>query len=277
MLRISLTTNGTTTMVLCSNTHGFLRAATNSFLDSTVTKTQARSVVTPAAYLLFYRRCSAVPLGPLYLQKIVERNHQDGEADSETSTDASDLGKSGNGQRLGDSSPNGSSSALVGPVAARPPLGVGLAGAVKPQQMGILDEDDDNLPTYEEDEGIAMDPREGSFSILHASAVMNPVIGPSWSFDRLESLTGGPPQVDDGGSDVAADGDDEEYQGLGRRIQEDFGDDDEDQGPYPSMPTSSPIPDLVLPDHIEESVEHPVAEVRVSEEDANGDVHLKRD
>jgi ubiquitin carboxyl-terminal hydrolase 4/11/15 len=215
-------------------------------------------------------------LGPPYLQKIVERNHQDGEADSETSTDASDLGKSGNGRRLGDSSPNGSSSALVGPVAARPPLGVGSAGAAKPQQTGILDEDDDNLlPAYDEDEGIAMDPREGTFSVLHAGAVMNPVISPAWNFDRLESLTGGPPQVDDEGSDVAADGDDddEEYPGLGRRLREDFGDDD-DQGPYPSRPTSSPIPDLILPDDIEGSIEDPVAEVRVTEEDA---MHLKSD
>jgi hypothetical protein len=142
--------------------------------------------------------------------------------------------------------------------------------------MGILDEDDDNLlPAYDEDEGIAMDPGEGTFSILHAGAVMNPVTSPPWNFDRLESLTGGPPQVDDEVSDAAANGDydDEDPLGFGRRLQEDFGDDD-DQDPYPSRPTSSPIPDLILPDDMEGSIEDPVAEVRVEEEDA---MHLKSD
>jgi hypothetical protein len=132
--------NGTNTMV---SSHFKTLYPTNAISDSSVSS--RKEVCTPAAYLLFYRRRSSHPLGSPEIQKIVERAMGTASADSEGDTSGSNspaehdkhIEKSGNGRRLGDSYPNGngSSSALVGPAAARPLHGVGLAGQ-GPQASG---------------------------------------------------------------------------------------------------------------------------------------------
>ncbi|KAJ5123726.1 hypothetical protein N7448_009823 [Penicillium atrosanguineum] len=74
-------------------------------------------VITPQAYLLFYRRQSSEPLGGPELQKIVSKYRKRlDEPDMEISREPS---PSGDRQRLG-GSPNGSSSGSVGAEATRP-------------------------------------------------------------------------------------------------------------------------------------------------------------
>lgn len=100
-------------------------------------------VVTSAAYLLFYRRRSEVPLGGPRFQEIFDSyNNQP--------TDA-EMSDSGEGQRLGQgSSPRGSSSALIG---AGPTLrsGSGLASAHSANGTFASNDGDsrtDGLPSY---------------------------------------------------------------------------------------------------------------------------------
>jgi hypothetical protein len=181
-------------------------------------------VCTPAAYLLFYRRRSAQPLGSPEVQKIVERamDGEGSESEDATSRSASpsELDKSGNGRRLGDSSPSGSSSALVGPVAARPLHGAGSAGAGpqalqargkmhQRQQMGVTtlmsrNEDEDELSELHHiggqsssrgvgasddvDEGIGLtmddDDDEENSAYQHGGSLWG-MTAPSWSYTDL--------------------------------------------------------------------------------------------
>jgi ubiquitin carboxyl-terminal hydrolase 4/11 len=133
--------------------------------DSSVTKRSSESVVTPAAYLLFYRRRSDRPLGGPQLQRIVERA-LDGEADSDEtmasrSTSPSN-DKSGNGGRL--DGYNSSSTALIGPAAAPPREGARLAGAAMESRRMDLTEDYTDLDELQDehvgsalyDEGIVL-------------------------------------------------------------------------------------------------------------------------
>ncbi|GAM87242.1 hypothetical protein ANO11243_052640 [Dothideomycetidae sp. 11243] len=86
------------------------------FNDSFVSEQGNKGVVSPAAYLLFYRRRSSAPLGPAYLQELVQqaRSPHDGSDDDSTP------GGSGEG-RLDDSSlRHGSSSALPDSAGAAP-------------------------------------------------------------------------------------------------------------------------------------------------------------
>jgi ubiquitin carboxyl-terminal hydrolase 4/11/15 len=94
-------------------------------LDSICHKTtDIQRMVAPAAYLLFYRRRSSVPLGGPHFQEIIER------FDNQSSNGDEDLAGSGEDQRLGaDSSHRGSSSALTG-VGATRPLGPGSVGGI---------------------------------------------------------------------------------------------------------------------------------------------------
>ena len=80
------------------------------------------SVVQKNAYLLFYRRREPVPLGGEKLEQILAQ------ADSEEQNNSRDASPSGEGQRLGGSSHNGSSSAL-----GQPHL-VGDGGSANSQQ-----------------------------------------------------------------------------------------------------------------------------------------------
>jgi ubiquitin carboxyl-terminal hydrolase 4/11/15 len=88
--------------------------------DSSVSRRSAEGVVSTAAYLLFYRRRSATPLGPAYLQELVLQARNPDEA----SEDEDDDDNSGEGQRLGDHSsassrlPGSSSDGAAGATAA---------------------------------------------------------------------------------------------------------------------------------------------------------------
>jgi ubiquitin carboxyl-terminal hydrolase 4/11 len=95
---------------------------TSTSLDTSVSKqTDESRIVTAAAYLLFYRRRSEVPLGGPRFQEILEQYNAQHE-DEEVMSD------SGEGQRLGQgSSQHGSSSALIGAEATHRPKDLGLA------------------------------------------------------------------------------------------------------------------------------------------------------
>ena len=78
-----------------------IHAITDYSIDSVVTRTEARHVVTSSAYLLFYRRRSAVPLGGPLFQAICEKEFMDVETDASRnqspSGDGHPLGGSRNG------------------------------------------------------------------------------------------------------------------------------------------------------------------------------------
>ncbi|KXX75992.1 putative ubiquitin carboxyl-terminal hydrolase 12, partial [Madurella mycetomatis] len=183
--------------------------------DATVVKQSTTAkVVTSAAYLLFYRRRSEVPLGGPKFQEIFDRYSNQTDAGDE------DMLDSGEGQRLGQgSSHRGSPSALTG------------AGLILPQgSRGLASITDTELPSYQasivnageadddgemgaplpwsahetlrnsiegdgEDEGIGLADYDSSM------ACMTSVIGPSnWSFNNLNSKAGS-----DADGDIASD------------------------------------------------------------------------
>ncbi|KAE8147670.1 hypothetical protein BDV25DRAFT_159842 [Aspergillus avenaceus] len=96
----------------------FMSGQWNEYNDSSVSRPiDPQSVVTPAAYLLFYRRRSERPLGGKILEDITESSTRPA---SEAGSPSESRGQSpsGDGRRLGGSSRNGSSSALTGAGAA---------------------------------------------------------------------------------------------------------------------------------------------------------------
>jgi ubiquitin carboxyl-terminal hydrolase 4/11 len=226
-------------------------------VDSSVTKRQDRGIVTHAAYLLFYRRRSTNPLGSPELQRIVERAMNGATPDSdsgESRASSPDLhdSKSGNGRALGGLYPSGSSSALVGPVAARPHLGVGSVGAEQLRKTdGVdsvfarLDEEDDedmgppllhvdHLPAYSEvDEAIDMEQDDDTEYDLTPHKIHNPVPQPAWSFNNLNGEETAA-YDDDQASNVAADGDDEddEFSPPNAKLTTDFGDEETQDGAF---------------------------------------------
>lgn len=170
-------------------------------VDAQVSRCNAQSVVTKAAYLLFYRRRSDNPLGPPDVQKMVHQ-YMNGDEGSDSGSEGSNSpsGNSGNGARpTDDLSHNGSSGALIGPVAVRPPLhgGAGLDGVddsgvqritrygsnSRRKRMGRNDGDDDQeLPPYDDDEGVSME--HDQFFDLGSLTV--PPSGWGWSaLDRI--------------------------------------------------------------------------------------------
>ncbi|KAI8942031.1 hypothetical protein NX059_000137 [Plenodomus lindquistii] len=202
--------------------------------DSIVSRCDSgQKAVSRAAYLLFYRRRSPVPLGPPSLQKIVtaanSQNSEDDDAD-DADTDALRSGSpAGNGSRLGDSSRNGSSSAgaIAAGVGALHGAGSALSAAGSRLKNGVAaaanslsgdegDADVENLPSYPHDEGY--DDNEDT-SMSYGSYTNPYAEEPVWSFSGLNDR--------DDGSDVASDmpalgsvGADE----LDSRMLEDFGD-----------------------------------------------------
>ncbi len=142
-------------------------------------------MVTSAAYLLFYRRRSAVPLGGPRFQEIFERYNQGSPDD--------DVSESGEGQRLGQgSSQRGSPSASTGAGPAHPRGGRGWDRRGDFEQSSSYTDFDTDLPPWgnesglhtsieadAEDEGIGMPDYESNM------AAMTSVIGPTWSFDNI--------------------------------------------------------------------------------------------
>lgn len=117
-----------------------------------VSQRKPESVITTAAYLLFYRRRSTTPLGSSSLQQLVNefRDPGDSEANSDASESRADSPSgSGKGQRLDGSSLNftGSSSALVVAGAGHPPRGEdgSVAKAQRAIDEGYDDADDEGV------------------------------------------------------------------------------------------------------------------------------------
>ncbi|KAK4123327.1 ubiquitin carboxyl-terminal hydrolase-like protein [Parathielavia appendiculata] len=168
--------------------------------DATVTKLKDTSrVVTSAAYLLFYRRRSDVPLGGPRFQEIFDRFNNQANPDGNVSD-------SGEGQRLGlGSSRRGSPSALTGagPTLPREGRGWGRRGDDNDTDMSAWSNQDaihNSIEGDGEDEGIGLSEYDTA-----GLAGMTSVIGPSnWSFDNLVAKPGSEAGDDvDIASDVA--------------------------------------------------------------------------
>jgi hypothetical protein len=180
----------------------------------------------------------------------MEGEDPDSESESRASSPDQHDSKSGNGQRLDDLYPNGSSSALVGPVAARPLPGAGSVRA-EPQRgvhesFAALDDDDDDddappplhedrLPPYRDsldDEGIALDDadtEDTEYYDLQPHSILHPISEPTWHFPALNASAVGTNQREDDidhASNVAADGDDEneDYNSSAGRLNEHLSD-----------------------------------------------------
>ncbi|OJD33607.1 ubiquitin c-terminal hydrolase [Diplodia corticola] len=171
--------------------------------DSMVSKKSASNLVSGAAYLLFYRRrrtADDAPLGPPYLQEVVRQAFA-------PASESGDDSPSGNGQRLGGSSPNGSprDSSAAG---AGPRRAAGLAGVTTTTTALTNDDDDDDddtdalPPPYEDnDEGISMD-------VVHKPAAgggLTAATQPSWDWPKNSRQQ---QQQMDGGADDGDDDDD---------------------------------------------------------------------
>lgn len=104
-------------------------------------KSNPDCVVTSAAYLLFYRRRSSVPLGGPFFEQIIDPAvNADEEPETESSSRAeSPSTRAGEGQRLDGSSRNGSSSAL--PAAAVHHAGDGGLEGMSLMDAGIRSRD----------------------------------------------------------------------------------------------------------------------------------------
>ncbi|KAL4897954.1 hypothetical protein BDV59DRAFT_190716 [Aspergillus ambiguus] len=119
----------------------FMTGQWNEYNDSSVSRPlDPQSVVTSSAYLLFYRRRSDRPLGGKILEEITESSTR---PVSESESESRGQSPSGNGQRLGGSSHNGSSSALVGAAAAHQPGNGGLRTGAQ-----VDSQNDDSPPEY---------------------------------------------------------------------------------------------------------------------------------
>ncbi|KAL8833514.1 MAG: hypothetical protein Q9170_004231 [Blastenia crenularia] len=154
--------------------------------DSQVSRrANPQSVVTSAAYLLFYRRRSDHPLGGPFFERIINDTEDSPSESQPTSRNGSPTGE---GQRLDGSSRIGSSSALRG-VGAAHQAGGGGDGLIA-TRTGV----DDDLPGYSGDQydGLheptleTMDLDEGLGDIY---APLDHYVGnslrPSWSFGQL--------------------------------------------------------------------------------------------
>lgn len=229
------------------------------------------SVITSAAYLLFYRRQSTTSLGGPFFDRILSATHDSSSASQANSRAASPSAPSGEGKRLDDSSRNGSSSALRGVGAAHQAGGGGPVGQAA--MTTRMDDDEEELPPYSavnmadispdrpsgsmdvDDEGIDLNDaphiRGGSFSYGSTS----------WSFDQLDDNLGTrripPNSEDDEFESVQAAGSDRDDR------MDDF---KEDEGTTMNI-FGTPTEDQVaaeVPWQTTEYDDGPVAEVRVS-------------
>ena len=150
------------------------------------------TVITSAAYLLFYRRQSATPLGGPFFEQIMAGSSDSPSASSPNSRGPSPSPVVGEGRRLDGSFRNGSSSASREVGAGHQTGGGGLAG----QAAKKTTNDDEELPPYstvdlkdmshaqtlegmdvDEDEAIGMGGESRSRTMGYGEAV--------WSFNQL--------------------------------------------------------------------------------------------
>ena len=168
-------------------------------IDSHVSqRPDERTVVTSAAYLLFYRRRETPPGHPLggpHIEAMMARDHL--EVDSENppaSREPSPV--TGEGRRLGDSSHNGSSSAFtagqghrVGAVGSameeeNPSHDLLVETASLPRLIGPAVNDE--LPSYSEHEARGMNQDDGDEGIDMSYGTV-PWAGGNWSFDQINT------------------------------------------------------------------------------------------
>ena len=175
-------------------------------IDSHVSKrNDPQAVVTPAAYFLFYRRRSPLPLGGPILEKIVEdANNPPPEPESTpASRSGSPTADSGEGKRLGGSSRNGSSSALIvagaahragdgGSAPQKHSRGASRGDANQQKSRGRMsnDDEDEQLPDYSASlptghQNITSDPMDVDESLGDENYQSAYNGQPSWSFDLL--------------------------------------------------------------------------------------------
>ncbi len=255
-------------------------------IDSHVAGRNSRSsIVTPAAYLLFYRRRSDHALGgPLLAEVVTTTRTHEGGADSVLGSRDPSPSAPGEGL-LGVSSRNGSSSAFHSTEAGvtRHMGGGGLA-----QRQGMSHEvdtrgtishmEDDGLPEYTElspDEGISM--QEGDVPLY------SPGMQQSWSFSHLGSIgaphsqmTAVPPSSLDGDGNgfytqeedlFAADENASTQAEGGGRSSVELSDRDEDFVDAPILASSEHrgMRESAPPPRLDEAGESPVAEIRVDD------------
>lgn len=156
-------------------------------LDSHVSSKQnPSSVVTKAAYLLFYRRRSNGPLGGEYLERVTEMAHDGQAADSDSQSESRTGSPSGEGRRLGGSSRNGSSSALTGAGATHQAGDGGLQEGTHPkgEQDNSAGDGSEPLPAYSSGlhdlDPMGLDIDEGYDGSSHPYAQDS-----AWSFDTV--------------------------------------------------------------------------------------------
>jgi len=209
-------------------------------VDSIVSRcSSGQKAVSRAAYLLFYRRRSPVPLGPPSLQQIVASAGSNQDSEEDEGDEQHSNSPTGNGLRLGDSSRNGSSSA--GAVAAGVEVlrggGSQLSAAGSHLRKGTsaesLSEDEmAMLPSYA-DEGYHEAEDTSDFNLNDVSAPSGRHDQPLWSFQGLNHSGTTGQESDDAASDApnlgSLGGDD-----LSTRMLQDFGD---DIGTRPGMST----------------------------------------
>ncbi|PGH15185.1 hypothetical protein AJ79_02550 [Helicocarpus griseus UAMH5409] len=257
--------------------------------DSHVSKrNNPSSVVTSAAYLLFYRRRSDAPLGGEYLARVTEEANNPGLADSDSQSDSGAPSPSGEGRRLGGSSRNGSSSALTGAGATHQAGDGGLRGGIQAK------DNDDDLPEYSEHaHGYGaqypigdMDLEDEGYDDSIGTGI-NFSNHPSWSFDRAALLSApansdygddGDEDADDDASNKAVGGGDVSDTDSGLAPLTDFQEGDRDQehnGDYSSRmdfddadADSMPLQKIPQPaDTADDDDDMPVVELRVPDEE----------
>ncbi len=119
--------------------------------DSMVSRRQnPQVVVTPAAYLLFYRRRASHPLGGPFFEQLIQTCSQPSSQSQPASRTSS---PAGDGKRFDGSFISGSSTALTGAGVIHQSEDGGLAAAgIGPRRTGV----DDELPGYSENSGDVM-------------------------------------------------------------------------------------------------------------------------
>lgn len=246
--------------------------------SSVMRRSDPQKIVTNAAYLLFYRRRSAHHLGGPNFEWLTTP----GANTSESQPTSRATSQAGEGRRLGDSSHNGSSSALRGVGAAHQAGGGGSAVErvmSGPMRTGV----DDDLPAYSENDPNTCAPRDLNMEQdLEGDEGISMMQGPSnyrrseWSFENLnygehEQFTAAP-HTSDNDEDLFA-GDNSSTKAAGSTFSNDDGDRmldfQTDEGttmePF-GTPPENEIP-LDVPLITQDQEEEPVAEVMVPEND----------
>lgn len=173
-----------------------------------------RRVVTPAAYLLFYRRRSDRPLGGKILEEIAESSSKSLH-DTDSQPGSRGQSPSGEGKRLGGPSRNGSSSALTGVGAAHQAGDGGLLAGIRARNGREDDDDDDGAnsdldvddepPPYSNDlasgerrlaRGMDVDAETDDLDDGRGGTGLLPMAHePAWSFSRIPDTHGSSPQM----------------------------------------------------------------------------------